>query len=466
MNSSTTRGRKRSKWDQTPSEVVKPSEAAAEAAARLNAKLAAEGKLVLSNPPQLPPTSATSSSVLASTAAAAAATGTSKEQTCGFFSAEVEINNCIARSELIKTTTLTEINRATGAFVSVRGKYLTSEEQSDSNEKERSQYLHVQSTTQERVNNAVQRIKAIMIGEVTSKMPTMSQQHYVQDKVFIGMDHAPEAFCLLDRLSGPGGSYLAHIAQQTGAKVYLRGKGSGYLEPTSGREAFEALYLYISHPTQNGMVEAKKLCESLVSTVKKDLQQFTTPQGYGAQTSPYPPNMLQPPFYNQYHMMPHGHGPGVLPQQPYAQSIPPSHPPLQGSGTDVVPPPPFQYFSAMPPPPPPYVGAPQHMGPPPPLPMYGALPIPPPPPHTATIPVQSTVLPMEGYPERQPDNSSNTGTQDTSYSNSQSLATSTTNATDTKTPDKPAKRRFTEKPTIQPEILKIRPLTASQLRRE
>ena len=54
MNSSTTRGRKRSKWDQTPSEVVKPSEAAAEAAARLNAKLAAEGKLVLSNPPQLP----------------------------------------------------------------------------------------------------------------------------------------------------------------------------------------------------------------------------------------------------------------------------------------------------------------------------------------------------------------------------------------------------------------------------
>lgn len=38
-----------------------------------------------------------------------------------------------------------------------------------------------------------------------------SQQHYVQDKVFIGMDHAPETFCLLDRLSGPGVSCIRGV---------------------------------------------------------------------------------------------------------------------------------------------------------------------------------------------------------------------------------------------------------------
>ncbi|KAM3877409.1 KH homology domain-containing protein 4-like [Diretmus argenteus] len=300
-------------------------EMAAAMAAKINAMLMAKGKLLTpppllaKTPPSLPVPTATDETVVT----------------------EVDINdvpiNC--RDLLTKGKTQEEIRQVSGAVVSTKGHYMSDVTKGKSGG-ERPLYLHVQGKSQEQVNKAVMKIKEIitedlmrasaasgghplpmmppltlypqpprpMIPLPMQRMPNTNspttQGHrpaaphsgsFVHTKIFVGLDQALPSFNVNEKVEGPGGSYLGHIQTETGARVFLRGKTSGYIEQASKRESFEPLYVYISHPNAAGLEAAKKLTESLLETVRAEHARMVSIYTATGSTQPYaahgfPPN--------------------------------------------------------------------------------------------------------------------------------------------------------------------------------
>ncbi|EDV27091.1 uncharacterized protein TRIADDRAFT_54683 [Trichoplax adhaerens] len=341
MATQSVRTKRKSKWDQRapnvndkanlttenkaddnpPSTVNEEDKAAVAkaAAARLNAILAAKGKIIKSEPPPALAKPTTTSSVTnTSTSSTSDNNGSnqaSKSSQPAVITAEIEINDLISRTILCKGLTQDDINRQSGAAVSTKGRYISpSEKLGIDLTVDRPLYLHIQAAAKENIHTAA-RIILAKIAKIdpatkpevkytpadaapsstnvtTTTVPLPTGLHYVQDKVFVGLNDAPAQFNLKEKLQGSNGSFFLHIIKETGAKVQLRGKGSGYIEPTSGKEAFEPLHIYVNHGTYEGLESAKKLCQNLVDTVKQQYKQFEESQAKAqvpiTYQSPYP----------------------------------------------------------------------------------------------------------------------------------------------------------------------------------
>ncbi|KAI9006854.1 eukaryotic type KH-domain type I [Hyaloraphidium curvatum] len=252
----------RSERDDTPSKEAK--DMAAEAAAKINQLLQAKGALP-----------AGGSSGIAIEPA-------SKRIKEAPFSTEIDINDIRNRYVLTKGETQRMLHDETGADVSTRGRYYPDRRMA--NDREPPLHLHIQAPTQESLDKAVARVRELIDSGMTgreaspplsganamgaNRMSIRDRDPWPEDKVYIGIDDS--AFVPRAKVVGPGGSYVKHIQSLTGTRVQVKGRGSNFIETSTGREADDELHVHIAGPSIAHVLQAKGLVEDLVATVKEE----------------------------------------------------------------------------------------------------------------------------------------------------------------------------------------------------
>ncbi|KAK5636600.1 hypothetical protein RRF57_012312 [Xylaria bambusicola] len=151
-------------------------------------------------------------------------------------------------------------------------------------------YLHVTSTSKAGLDAAVKKIEEMMKQELPNLVDERRFRRRDQEQVErdeFGRRKWPEAkipislepvqgFNLRAQIVGHGGTYVKHIQQETGCRVQIKGRGSGYLEASTNRESDDDMYLHVAGPDPKMVEKAKELCEDLVSNVKDQYEEFKT----------------------------------------------------------------------------------------------------------------------------------------------------------------------------------------------
>ncbi|ETI23554.1 hypothetical protein G647_05356 [Cladophialophora carrionii CBS 160.54] len=286
---------------------VHPAAAAAAAAAKINAELQARKGIQHVDVPPVrssstatpPPNSATPSS----TQATAKLDGDIYVAD-GDYIKDIEVNDLRNRYTLTKGSTQKMIKEETGADVTTRGSYYPDKTMATATNPPL--YLHVTSTSKAGLEKAIAKIEELMQQELPNlvderrfrrrepeqfERDEFGRRKWPEERIPIDMENIP-GFNLRAQVVGQGGAYVKHIQQETGCRVQIKGRGSGFMEHSTGQESDEPMYLHVAGPQPPMVQKAKELCEDLLANVRINFEHFkanppptrmeTYTDGYGA----------------------------------------------------------------------------------------------------------------------------------------------------------------------------------------
>ncbi|KAL0470828.1 hypothetical protein QR685DRAFT_265329 [Neurospora intermedia] len=204
----------------------------------------------------------------------------------GDFIKDIEVNDLRNRYLLTKGSTQKMIKDETGADVTTRGSYYP--DKSMATPANPPLYLHVTSTTKEGLEKAVAKIEEMMKQELPQlvderrfrrrdqeqvERDEYGRRKWPEERIPINLEPVP-GFNLRAQVVGHGGAYVKHIQQETGCRVQIKGRGSGYIEASTGRESDDDMYLHVAGPDPKMVEKAKELCEDLMENVKQQYEEF------------------------------------------------------------------------------------------------------------------------------------------------------------------------------------------------
>jgi hypothetical protein len=204
----------------------------------------------------------------------------------GDFIQDIEINDLRNRYTLTKGSVQKKIKDDTGADVTTRGEYYP--DKSMATAASPPLYLRVTSTSKEGLDAAVKAINDLMQQDLPNlvderrfrrrepenfERDEYGRRKWPEEKIPVDLEPI-NGFNLRAQVVGRGGDNVKYIQQETSCKVQIKGRGSGFMEPQTGQESDEPMYLHIAGPRPEGVAKAKELCEGLLEKVKADYQAF------------------------------------------------------------------------------------------------------------------------------------------------------------------------------------------------
>ena len=279
----------------------------------------------------------------------------------------IEINDLRNKFLLTKGSTHDSIFQETGAVVTTKGKYYPNKELAT--EKYPPLYLLVEANDRETLSKALDKIDELIkkdLGSLVDERRLRGSDHVerqaavekaervervqrrsnFEEKIPIDIVTTRPIYFVRGQIVGTGGQNVKHIQQETGCKVQVKGRGSGYVEWNTGSEEDVPMYVGIFGPEEEQVQRAKEMCLDLMGVIAEQLGDRTFAQKHGLASGPIPlvPVMSIPPPSSSALS-------GMAQRPPAPPSIPRPPPPPPPPSSFRPPPPPPPSFQSPPPPP-------------------------------------------------------------------------------------------------------------------